>query len=611
MTIDSDAPPFRVGKVGQWENRILYDLYKEAYTPWEWQPELKKVADDIGIPLFSTPFDDSSVDFLVGMGVPAFKIASFEMVDLPLIRRVARTGKPIIMSTGMSTLDEIQDAVAAVRGVRGDAELCLLKCTSAYPANPEDMNLRTIPHLAEAFGVPAGLSDHSMGSAVAVASVALGACLIEKHFILSRSEGGPDSAFSMEPEEFRQLVRDVRTAERALGIVDFRPGPDELKSRPYRRSLFVVEDVNQGEPFTSKNVRSIRPANGLPPKHIEQVLGRTAAAAVKRGTPLSWEHVATRVAGQPRMRCVFRCDGTATTGLGHVSRCAALAEGLSEQGVSSLFSGQYSEAALTIIAAAGAKVEAAGDDALAADATIVDSYALTESDLSSFGQRTTAGLLVVIDDFARLKAYPRGSVILNFTVGAKGLRYAGEELRLLRGPQFLLARKALRDLRRNARRPVQRPRRFLVAIGGYDPLALSDRVARSLARVAPEAVVDIARGGRDSLASAFAACDAVVSGGGLTKYEAAYLALPVAVVSQTEEQAEETQAFAALGLAVDLGHGARLDDAMLDRALDSWISQGSARLRAQTACLATFPEDPTSTAAQAIVASIVERRGAS
>ncbi|MDT5269265.1 MAG: pseudaminic acid synthase [Acidobacteriota bacterium] len=290
LTIASDKEYFRVGGGTLWDGRTLHDLYAEAYTPWEWQPKLKAIADRLGLDLFSTPFDPTAVDFLEEMGVPAHKVASFEIVDLPLVERIARTGKPVIMSTGMATLGEIDEAVRAARRA-GASQLALLKCTSAYPAAPESMNLRSIPHLAEAFGVPAGLSDHTLGVAVPVAAVALGACLIEKHFTLSRATPGPDSAFSLEPEEFSSMVEAVRTAEKALGGVRYGVGPEEEKSRVFRRSLFAVRDVKAGEVFTEENVRSIRPGHGLPPKHLLEVLGRTAAEDIDRGTPLGWRHV--------------------------------------------------------------------------------------------------------------------------------------------------------------------------------------------------------------------------------------------------------------------------------------------------------------------------------
>jgi N-acetylneuraminate synthase len=288
LTIPSDRPEFRIGGGTLWDGRTLHDLYGEAYTPWDWQPKLKRVADDLGLHLFSTPFDPTAVDFLEEMGVPAHKVASFEVVDLPLVERIARTGKPIIMSTGMATLAEISDAVETVRKT-GNEQLVLLKCTSAYPSPPSAMNLRTIPHLSQAFGVPAGLSDHTLGTAVPVAAVALGACVIEKHFTLSRATPGPDSAFSLEPHEFKQMVEAVRVAEQAVGEVHYGVTADDLKSRVFRRSLFVVADVKAGEKFTPANVRSIRPGHGLPPKFLPEVLGRAAARDLARGTPLSWD----------------------------------------------------------------------------------------------------------------------------------------------------------------------------------------------------------------------------------------------------------------------------------------------------------------------------------
>ena len=226
------------------------------------------------------------MDFLEAMGVPAYKIASFELVDLPLVRRVAATGKPVILSTGMASLGEIDAALGAAREA-GATELALLKCTSAYPAPPESMNLRTIPHLAEAFGLPVGLSDHTLGVAVPVAAVSLGACIVEKHLTLERAAGGPDAAFSLEPGEFRAMVDAVRVAERALGTVSYETSAEEVASRPFRRSLFVVQDIAAGEAFTRENVRSIRPADGLPPRFLDDVLGRRATRDVARGTPLT------------------------------------------------------------------------------------------------------------------------------------------------------------------------------------------------------------------------------------------------------------------------------------------------------------------------------------
>jgi N-acetylneuraminate synthase len=287
ITIDADGPLFTHAVDSLWAGTRMYDLYREAYTPWEWQPKLKAIADELGLDLFSTPFDPTAVDFLERMDVPAYKVASFELVDLPLIEKIACTGKPIIMSTGMATLAEIADAVEAARHA-GAGSLALLKCTSAYPAAPDEMNLRTIPHLADAFGVPVGLSDHTLGIAVPVAAVALGACVIEKHFTLSRAEPGPDSAFSLEPHEFRDMVQGVRTAERALGTIHYGLSGKDQSSRAFRRSLFVVKDVKAGEPFTEENVRSIRPGHGLPPKFLGAIVGRRASADLAPGTPLHW-----------------------------------------------------------------------------------------------------------------------------------------------------------------------------------------------------------------------------------------------------------------------------------------------------------------------------------
>jgi N-acetylneuraminate synthase len=289
ITIDSDQDYFQIQKT-IWEGRRLYDLYREAYTPWEWQPELKEIANNMGLTLFSSPFDHTAVDFLETMDVPAYKIASFEVVDIPLLRKVARTGKPIIMSTGMATLGEIDEAVGVIRA-EGNTRLALLKCTSAYPSPPEEMNLHTIPHLADAFQVPVGLSDHTMGVAVPVAAVTLGARIIEKHITLSRAISGPDSAFSLEPDEFKQMVDAVRLAEKALGTVHYDITDSELPSRAHRRSLFVVQDMQAGEAFTPENVRSIRPAHGLHTRYFEEVIGRTASRAIQRGTPLRWELV--------------------------------------------------------------------------------------------------------------------------------------------------------------------------------------------------------------------------------------------------------------------------------------------------------------------------------
>jgi len=287
LTIDSDREYFRI-KGTLWEGETIYSLYKKAYTPWEWQPKLKKVADDAGIIFFSTPFDRSSVDFLEKLDMPAYKIASFELVDIPLIEYAASKGKPVIMSTGMATLKEIEDAVKAAKSAPG---IALLKCTSAYPAPPEESNLQTIPDLASKFGVVPGLSDHTRGIAVPVAAVALGACIIEKHFTLSRKTPSPDSAFSLEPEEFREMVSEVRVAEKSLGRVFYGTTPEEGKSRVFRRSLFAVRDIKAGETLTEENIRSIRPGHGLPPKFLKEIMGKKAKADIKKGTPLTWDTI--------------------------------------------------------------------------------------------------------------------------------------------------------------------------------------------------------------------------------------------------------------------------------------------------------------------------------
>ncbi len=290
ITIRSDKDQFRIGGGTAWDGRTLYDLYEEAYTPWEWHEKLKKAAEGVGLDLFSSAFDETAVTLLESIQVPAYKLASFELVDLPLIRRIARTGKPLIMSTGMATVDEIDEAVQTARAA-GATQIALLKCTSAYPAPVDEMNLRTIPELSRRFGVPVGLSDHTMGTAVAVAAVALGACIIEKHITLSRSDPGPDSSFSLEPHEFKATVDAIRTAEKALGTIHFGFSPHEENSRVFRRSLFVVQDIKRGDPFTETNLRSIRPGHGLHTRHLPEVLGRQAACDIERGTPLKWELV--------------------------------------------------------------------------------------------------------------------------------------------------------------------------------------------------------------------------------------------------------------------------------------------------------------------------------
>lgn len=286
MTIDSKAPGFVI-EGGLWAGRSLYDLYQEAATPYEWHATLFEHARKRGIALFSSPFDRHAVKMLDDLGAPAFKIASFELNDLPLIRYAASFGKPLIMSTGLANLAEIEEAVATAREA-GAAGVVLLHCVSAYPSDPRESNLRTIPHLAQAFNTPAGLSDHTHGTAVPTAAVALGAAVIEKHLCLARADGGVDSAFSLEPAEFRELVVAARTAFDCLGHVTYGPTPGEGKGRDYRRSLYAVQDIAAGAAFTLDNVRSIRPGLGLPPKHLDTVLSGRATRAIKRGEPLAW-----------------------------------------------------------------------------------------------------------------------------------------------------------------------------------------------------------------------------------------------------------------------------------------------------------------------------------
>ena len=290
ITLASDRDEFRINAGTLWDGRTLHDLYREAFMPWEWQPRLKKAAEDLGLDLFSTAFDSTAVDFLDEMNVMVHKVASFELVDVPLIQKMARTGKPLIMSTGMATAEEIEEAVQSAREA-GTTQIALLKCTSAYPAPAEDMNLRTIPEMMRHFGVPIGLSDHTMGIAAPVAAVALGACIIEKHLTLSRSHPGPDSAFSLEPDVFKSMVEAVRIAEKALGTVCFGAAGKQQSGKSFRRSLFVVEDIAQGAEFTRSNLRSIRPGHGLHPRHLPEMLGKRAAKNIKKGTPLNWDHV--------------------------------------------------------------------------------------------------------------------------------------------------------------------------------------------------------------------------------------------------------------------------------------------------------------------------------
>lgn len=290
ITMDCDNEYFQIKQGTIWDGTTFYKLYQEAYTPWDWQPKLMKLANELGMECFSSPFDFTAVDFMEEMKMPAYKIASFEIRDIPLIRKIARLGKPVIMATGIAYLEDIERAVRVCRE-EGNEQIVLLKCTSTYPTPYEDMNIKVLPNVAETFGCLTGLSDHSMGTAVAVASVALGAKMIEKHFTLSRADGGPDAAFSMEPEEFRRMADDVRIVEKALGEVTYKLTDKQEKSREEGRSLFVVKDMKAGEIFTEDNMRSIRPAFGMAPRHYEEILGKKARTDIRRGTPLGWEHV--------------------------------------------------------------------------------------------------------------------------------------------------------------------------------------------------------------------------------------------------------------------------------------------------------------------------------
>ena len=289
MTLDLDEREFHISDPKSlWAGTSLYKLYSQAYTPWEWQKPIFDRARELGIIAFSTPFDETSVDFLESLGVPCYKIASFENTDLPLIRRVAATGKPLIISTGMASIAELDDTVKAAREA-GCKDLILLKCTSTYPATPNNTNILTIPHMRELFGCEVGLSDHTMGVGVSVASIALGATVIEKHFTLSRADGGVDSTFSMEPAEMAQLVLETKHAWHSMGQVSYGPSEAEKKSLQYRRSLYIVKDLKAGELLTQENIRAIRPGLGLPTKYQEVVIGKTIKKDVKKGTGLTWD----------------------------------------------------------------------------------------------------------------------------------------------------------------------------------------------------------------------------------------------------------------------------------------------------------------------------------
>lgn len=293
LTIDCDNQYFTINSGTIWDGRTLYDLYSEAYMPWEWQGELMEYAKEIGILFFSTPFDKTAVDFLEELKIPAYKIASFEITDIPLIEYVAAKGKPILLSTGIASLGDIEDALNACRRV-GNDQLVLLKCTSSYPARIEDANLKTLHNMRETFGVEVGLSDHTLGITVPIVSIALGAKVIEKHFIFDKAMDGPDASFSLNPSEFKQMVDAIREAEKATGTVDYRMTERKKSSGLLSRSLFVVEDVRAGDLLTESNVRSIRPGYGLKPKYITEILGKKARTDIKRGTPVSWDLIVER-----------------------------------------------------------------------------------------------------------------------------------------------------------------------------------------------------------------------------------------------------------------------------------------------------------------------------
>jgi pseudaminic acid synthase len=290
ITLDCDSDMFTISQGTQWDKRKFYDLYAEAMTPWEWHKQLFDHAKNLGMEAFSSPFDPTAVDFLEQLNIPAYKIASFEITDIPLIEYAASKGKPIIISTGIATLNDIEEALDACRRA-GNHQITLLKCTSAYPADLEEMNLLTISDMIERFGVTVGLSDHTMSVAAPIAAVALGARVIEKHFILDRSMGGADSTFSLEPSEFKAMVAAVRDTEKLRGKVTYDLSPKSLKSREFSRSLFIAEDVKEGELLTAINVRSVRPGFGIAPKYLPEILGKRFVSNYQKGTPLKWEYL--------------------------------------------------------------------------------------------------------------------------------------------------------------------------------------------------------------------------------------------------------------------------------------------------------------------------------
>lgn len=290
LTIDCDKECFKLNSGTIWDGRTLYDLYSDAYTPWEWQMELMEFAKGLGLIFLSTPFDKTAVDFLEELNIPVYKVASFEIMDIPLIEYIASKGKPIIISTGIATLRDIEEAIEACKRV-GNNQIILLKCTSSYPAKIEDANLMTIPNMRETFGVEVGVSDHTLGITIPIVSIALGVKVIEKHFILDKLIGGPDSSFSLMPHEFKQMVDSVRDAEKALGIVDYSMNEKKKNNRLLGRSLFVVNNIKAGEVFTERNIRSIRPGNGLHPKYYNDIIGKKSNTDIERGTPLDWKYV--------------------------------------------------------------------------------------------------------------------------------------------------------------------------------------------------------------------------------------------------------------------------------------------------------------------------------
>ena len=290
ITIDCDNEYFQIKQGTIWDGTTFYKLYEEAYTPWDWQPKLKKIAEEEGLIWFSSPFDKTAVDFLEEINVPAYKIASFEINDIPLIEYIASKGKPVIISTGIAKLSDIEEALSACYRM-GNKQVALLKCTSAYPSPLEDINLRVIPNMMETFETVVGLSDHTLGHTVPLGAVALGARIVEKHFILNRSDGGPDAKFSMEPDEFKEMVLRIRELEKALGNITYELTEKQKNSRVFSRSLFFTEDIKKGELITEKNMRSIRPGYGLHPRYYNEILGKRAAKDIKKGTPVDWSYI--------------------------------------------------------------------------------------------------------------------------------------------------------------------------------------------------------------------------------------------------------------------------------------------------------------------------------